>query len=85
MPEGERSSQTQPLDNSKEKNIRYMPAFHDRFHFSAQSLVLEVSASATNNLEKRSLRQILKSVQRSALLPLRQPITFLAFIQTNQA
>ena len=62
MPEGERSSQTQPLDNSKENNIRYMPAFHDRFHFSAQSLVLEVSASATNNLEKRSLRQILKSV-----------------------
>ena len=47
MPEGERSSQTQPLDNSKEKNIRYMPAFHHRFHFAAQSLALELSASAT--------------------------------------
>ena len=52
MPEGERSSQTQPLDNSKEKNIRYMPAFHDRFHFLAKSLALELSSSAANNLEK---------------------------------
>ena len=33
---------------------------------------------------KRSQRQILRSVQRSALLPLRLPITFLEFIQTNQ-
>ena len=33
MPEVGRSSQTHPLDNSEEKNIGYMPAFHDRFHF----------------------------------------------------
>ena len=34
---------------------------------------------------ERSLRQILRIVQRSALLSLRLPITFLVFIQTNQA
>ena len=50
MPEVRRSSQTQPLDNNNEKNIWYMPAFHDRFRFEAQSLALELSASAKKNL-----------------------------------
>ena len=62
-----------------------MPALHGRFHFQAQSLTLEVVVLRKEKLRKRSLRQILRSVQGSALLSLRLPITFLVFIQTNQA